>query len=450
MKDLSVVPQPEKYSKVYLLLDCNNFFVSCERIFRPDLEKRPVLVLSNNDGCVVARSAEVKALGIKMGVPVFKIKDLIAKHHIVCFSSNFNLYLDISNRIMRLLETITPEVLVYSVDEAFAVVREVTAEEAFSTACRMKKTVERSIGVPVSIGIASSKTLAKIASHLAKKQSQYEGVCSLLDPLLRTRILADFPLKEIWGIGRKLNERLQNEGFQTAAQLAAADGPKMKKRYSVVLYRTMQELNGIDAIEELAEGHVQQQIMWSRSFRDRLYTLEEVSQALCSFGAQAGRRLRDLHLYCRIISVYIRTSYFVQDKQYQAGESLRLDHPTSDSRVILCAEEVLLRKIYRPGFAYAKAGVVLSELSTTRGHQGDLFLKENSASELAQSDRVMELLDHYGRHDSAALYLGAQGSQLQKKPFSDKRLLSPAYTTNFAELPEIFCADKTKIRHNKS
>ncbi len=418
-------------------MDCNNFFVSCERIFRPDLEQQPVVVLSNNDGCVVARSAEVKKLGIKMGTPVFQIKDLIARHHITCFSSNFNLYLDISNRIMRLLETISPEVLIYSVDEAFVILHQVSQQQAYSAACRIKKTIERAVGVPVSVGAATSKTLAKIASHYAKTHPDCEGVHTLFEHNEIQRILRELPVGEIWGIGRRLEEKLSQEGFHSAAQLASADAAAIKRRYSVVLWRTVHELNGVDAIKELEEGHMQQQIMWSRSFRDRLCSFEELSAALCSFAAQAAHKLRELKLFCSIISIHIRTSYFGESHKYQAEQSLRLDSPCSDSRIILAAVITLLKRVYRPGFAYAKAGVILSDLSPNRLHQGDLFTSEHSAEELDHSDTLMALLDNLSTKNGAALYLGAQGCQLKKQSFNDKRLLSPAYTTSFTELPAI-------------
>ena len=432
------MPTTTCYRKVYALIDCNNFFVSCERLFRPDLWQRPVIVLSNNDGCVVARSAEVKALGIKMGTPVFKIQDLILKKHIVCFSSNFNLYLDISQRIMRLLDSMYPEVLVYSVDEAFVILRQVSADDAYSQACRIKKAVERIIGIPVSLGVATSKTLAKIASHQAKTHPELQGVCALYDKAQCRRVLHQLPIGEIWGIGRRLEEKLSSLQIKTAGQLAATDANAMKKRFSIVLWRTIQELRGYDEIKELPPDHLQQHIMWSRSFRERLLTEEALGVALCGFAAKAAQRLRELKLYCSLLTIYIRTSYFTQDKRYQASLSLRFDHPTADSRTILTAVNILLTRIFKPGFAYAKAGVILSELRASRTHQGDLFTKEQSAQEQRQSDNLMELIDKLNAQNGVKLYFGAQGRHEQIKESTDKRLLSPAYTTSFHALPELF------------
>ncbi len=426
-------------SKVYLLIDCNNFFVSCERLFRPDLLKRPVLVLSNNDGCVIARSPEVKALGIKMGTPVFEIKDLLVRYRVVCFSSNFNLYLDISNRIMRLLESMVAEVLVYSVDEAFVVLRKVTPQEAFSQACRLKKAVERTIGIPVSIGVATSKTLAKIASHQAKTRPELQGVYALFDPAEQIHILHQLPVGEIWGIGRRLSEKLQALHINSAAQLYTADATALKQRFSITLWRTIQELRGNDEIKELPPEHQQHSIMWSRSFRDKLHTKEDLSSALCNFAAKAAQRLRELKLYTRLVTISIRTSYFTQDKQYHAALSVSFDYPTSDSRIILSAVTQLLSRIYRPGFAYAKAGIVLSDLTTTRTHQNDLFVPSLSRNDLLRSDNLMTLLDELNTRSGAKVFFGAQGKAPQQTSAgSDKRLLSPEYTTNFKEVPDLF------------
>ena len=241
----------QRYARVYLLTDCNNFFVSCERLFRPDLEGRPVLVLSNNDGCVVARSQEVKDLGIPMGVAVFKIRELIERHHIVCFSSNFNLYLDISQRIMRTLETLCEEVEIYSVDEAFLVLHDVSGEEAEEMAFKVRKTIACHIGVPVSVGVATSKTLAKLASHHAKQHlSETGGVYAVLNEVKRERLLRDNPVSEVWGVGRKLRERLNELQIETAYALSRCDLKKMRRLFSIVLVNTIRELNGEDVIEE--------------------------------------------------------------------------------------------------------------------------------------------------------------------------------------------------------
>lgn len=427
----------ELLPKVYLLMDCNNFFVSCERIFRPDLEGRPVVVLSNNDGCVVARSPEVRAMGIGMGTPAFKIQAEASGRRIVFFSSNFNLYLDISQRIMRLLDEISPEVLLYSIDEAFVVLRHVTPAQALATACRIKKTIERCVGVPVSLGIARSRTLAKIAAHHAKKTPAAGGVVSLLDRFVRERILQLYEISEIWGIGRQLNEKLRAEGFRTMAQLAAADADDLRRRYSVVLWSTVRELNEYDEIREDAAPHLQNQIMWSRSFRQRLSTEQELSEALCSFAARAASRLRQLQLYTRLISVEIRTSYFGTGAKYSGRQSISLNAPTHDSRVIMAAVNLLLKKCFRQGYAYAKAGVLLADLCPSRRHQGDLFAPEESGAELQRSDALMELIDQHagGR---PLLYLGAQGRPGREQAFNDKRLLSPACTTDLTLVPELY------------
>ena len=234
------------FSKVYLLCDCNNFFVSCEKIFRPDLSKRPVAVLSNNDGIVVSRSYETKALGIAMGSPVFKIDKEIKKYKISLFSSNFSLYLDISNRVMTLLERFCKDLEVYSVDEAFLSFENISEEEALSIAYKVKHAVATEVGIPVGIGIARTKTLAKLSNNYAKSHKKTNGVYSILTDSQRQRLLLDNPIKEVWGIGKNMEEHLLGEGFSSAYDLANADATYLGKKYSVQIERTIKELNNID------------------------------------------------------------------------------------------------------------------------------------------------------------------------------------------------------------
>ncbi len=270
-------PDSIRYERVYLLVDCNNFFCSCERLFRPDLDGRPLLVLSNNDGCVIARSQESKDLGIPMGIAVFKIRDKIARHKIVCFSSNFSLYLDISRRVMEVLEHICDHTEVYSVDEAFLCFRNLTEKEAQDKAVLIRNAVFNLVGITVGVGIARTKTLAKLANHHAKKQrGETHGVYSVLRDFPRMRLLRRNPVDEIWGVGRRLNESLRNEGIVTAWHLSTQSPQAIKKRYNVVLMRTVQELNNINAVEDESDSNDTMQIMWSRSFTRRLTTIEEL------------------------------------------------------------------------------------------------------------------------------------------------------------------------------
>ena len=248
-------PDTYRFERVYLLVDCNNFFCSCERLFRPDLEGRPVLVLSNNDGCVIARSYEAKALGIPMGIPVFKIRHVIERHHIVCFSSNFTLYSDISRRVMSILEQLSEHCAIYSVDEAFLSFSHISENEAIAHAVKIRNAIATLVGIKVGIGIAATKTLAKLANHHAKKErATTYGIYSVLQDLPRLALLKANPIEEIWGVGRRLSEQLHEEGITSAAELAAQNPARIKRRYNVVLMRTVAELNNTSAIPDEDEA----------------------------------------------------------------------------------------------------------------------------------------------------------------------------------------------------
>lgn len=426
------------YERVYLLVDCNNFFCSCERLFRPDLDGRPLLVLSNNDGCVIARSQESKDLGIPMGIAVFKIRDKIARHKIVCFSSNFSLYLDISRRVMEVLEHICDHTEVYSVDEAFLCFRNLTEKEAQDKAVLIRNAVFNLVGITVGVGIARTKTLAKLANHHAKKQrGETHGVYSVLRDFPRMRLLRRNPVDEIWGVGRRLNESLRNEGIVTAWHLSTQSPQAIKKRYNVVLMRTVQELNNINAVEDESDSNDTMQIMWSRSFTRRLTTIEELHQALANFTASACHKLRNQHKYCSQITVFIRTSYFGNDPKFAADRSALLKVPTADTREVLYVVHELLKQIYVDGYKYNKAGVLLSSLSTSRSFQNDLFTQNRSDEDTARSDCLMAAMDKINHQGHAHhIFLGAQGVE-QAEAFSNKNSLSPRYTTSWDDLPQL-------------
>ena len=450
-------PDTYRFERVYLLVDCNNFFCSCERLFRPDLEGRPVLVLSNNDGCVIARSYEAKALGIPMGIPVFKIRHVIERHHIVCFSSNFTLYSDISRRVMSILEQLSEHCAIYSVDEAFLSFSQITENEAIAHAVKIRNAIATLVGIKVGIGIAATKTLAKLANHHAKKErATTYGIYSVLQDLPRLSLLKANPVEEIWGVGRRLSEQLHEEGITSAAELAAQNPARIKRRYNVVLMRTVAELNNTSAIPDEDEAPTgpaaplddsaftnpsysspSYQIMWSRSYTQRLTTLEELHQAIANYVAAASHKLRNQHQYCRAVTVFIRTSYFGADEKYRGERTMRLKVPTADTRELLrCATE-LLAAIFRPGFKYSKAGIVLSELCTQRTYQADLLspTPDNAAQE--RSDRLMAAIDRINRHGHAHhVFWAAQGTK-QDQVFKNQHSLSPRYTTNWDELPQI-------------
>ena len=427
------------YKRVYILIDCNNFFVSCERIFRPDLRYKPVLVLSNNDGCVVARSNEAKALKIGMGIPVFKIKDIIKKHNITLFSSNFPLYLDISQRIMTTLETLCQKTYVYSVDECFLILENATEEEAINLAFKAKNTIATNIGVPVAAGIACTKTLAKLANHYAKKHiNTTQSIYSVLDNGFKDRLLIDNPISEIWGIGKANNQNLSDMGIKSAYDLANIFNTSIYNKFNIVLKRTIKELHNIDCIDNSENGDNQMQIMWSRTFKERITKFDDLYTAICNYCAMAARKLRDLGKYCTVITVFIRTSFYGKEPKYSGETSVSLSYPTHDPRVLMQASLAILKVIYKEDYLYMKAGVILSGLQSSYEHQFSIFDNYNVTDDVKRSDKLLDAVDNINNKYQNKVYLASQGALLQEAKFNLKEHASKAYTTDFNSLPEIF------------
>src|SRR5690554_1200098 len=321
-------------SQIFALVDCNNFYASCERLFRPDLAGKPVLVLSNNDGCVVARSAETKALGIKMGVPVFQIKDLIRQHNIQVFSSNYPLYADLSSRVMRTLETLAPRVEMYSIDEAFldlTGIESVCGLEDFGR--QVKSTVEQWTGISVCIGIAPTKTLAKLANHAAKKYPATGGVVDLTSRERQQKLLAITPVNDVWGVGSRLSKRLERINVKSALDLANCPTPTIRNLFSIVLERTVRELNGEPCLELEEVPATKQQIMCSRSFGSRITTLEQMSEAIAQYTARAAEKLRQENQQAKVLTVFVQTSQFKEsERAYSNSVTGELVTPSSDTR----------------------------------------------------------------------------------------------------------------------
>ncbi len=424
------------FPKLYFLCDCNNFFVSCERIFRPDLDNKPVLVLSNNDGCVIARSPEVKKLGIPMGIAVFKIQDLIKQHQITCFSSNFNLYLDISSRVMRTLESLVPEIEIYSVDEAFLTVRKITQPQALDLAFRIKHTLASHVGIPVSIGIATSRTLSKLASHLAKSEPALAGVCNLVDSDLCDAVLAKTEVGEIWGIGKRLKEHLNDLQIFTAKGLRNADPKMIRQKFSLPVANTVRELRGEDVITDVI-SHDQKQIMWSRSFKPRLVKKDELEAALAAFTAECAVKLRAIGKYCRKITIFYRTPPFAEGIGYSVTESLTFDIPEQDTRILTKAALKLLEKTFKAGCSYGKAGIILSDLCQSRESQSSLFTADDDKFDhhLKNSQTLMAAVDSLNLQKRNTIFWGRSGFFAKDPKHQAKKMLSPSYTTDFNSLP---------------
>jgi DNA polymerase V len=292
------------------LVDCNNFYVSCERVFRPDLIGKPVAVLSNNDGCIVARSQEVKDLGIKMGVPLFQVQHLVKQHNIQLFSSNYSLYADLSARVMSILEEFAPSVEVYSIDEAFLELTGVCDLDPIAYGQRIRKFVFRSTGIPVCVGMGPTKTLAKLANFAAKKWQQTGGVLDVSDPVRREKLMRIVPVGEVWGIGSRITARLNQLGIVTVLDLANQPVDRIRDQFNVVVARTVMELNGISCLELEEIAPDKQQIVCSRSFSRRLTEYRELSEALAEFCSRAAEKLRYQNSVVGHISVFIRTNPF--------------------------------------------------------------------------------------------------------------------------------------------
>ncbi len=419
---------------VFALVDCNNFYASCEKLFRPDLRHAPVVVLSNNDGCVVARSKEAKALGIKMGVPVHKIQEQIQQHGVQVFSSNYALYGDISNRVMQTLEALAPAVEVYSIDEAFLDLTGVdNAVDLTEFGLQVRATVQQHIGMTVCVGIAPTKTLAKLANHAAKQYPATRGVVDLTDPARQRKLLSLMPVHEVWGVGRKLSERLNAMGITTALELAEQNPRDIRRKFSVVLERTVRELNGESclALEDITP--TKQQILCSRSFGQRVTRYTDMQEAISSYVARAAEKLRHEQQQCQLISVTIRTGLFnPNDPRYSNSASLRLDYPTDDTRVLLNAAGRLLQAIWKDGYRYAKAGITLCDFYDRGMMQPDLFTQQVISP---NSARLMQAVDRINQQQRGKVFFASQGTG--KAWAMNRNHLSPSYTTDWKQLPGV-------------
>ena len=419
---------------VFALVDCNNFYASCEKLFRPDLKDTPVVVLSNNDGCVVARSREAKSLGIKMGVPVFQIKAEMQRHGILAFSSNYALYADLSSRVMRTLEEMAPRVEVYSIDEAFLDLTGIeSAISLVEFGQQVRERIGHWIGITVCVGIAPTKTLAKLANHAAKKYPATQGVVDLTNPDRQRRLLALVPVDDVWGVGRRLSKRLNALGITTALDLANASPRAIRDQFSVVLERTVRELNGESCIELEEIPPTKKQIVCSRSFGVKVTQFELLREAVCEYATRATEKLRKEQQQAKVMTVFIRTSPFKDNEpQYSNSASGELLIPSCDTRDFIELANHLLKRIWKDGFRYAKAGVMLSDFYDPGMFQPGLF---DDVSTHSNSQQLMSVLDTINQSGAGKVFFAGQGT---KKDWSMKREhLSPAYTTRWDQLPRV-------------
>ncbi|WP_188010643.1 Y-family DNA polymerase [Escherichia coli] len=417
---------------MFALCDVNSFYASCETVFRPDLKGRPVVVLSNNDGCVIARSAEAKPFVI-MGEPYFKQKDMFRRHGIIAFSSNYELYADMSNRVMTTLEELSPRCEIYSIDEAFCDLTGVrNCRDLTDFGREIRETVLRRTHLTVGVGIAQTKTLAKLANHAAKQwQRQTGGVVDLSNLERQRKLMALLPVDEVWGVGRRISKKLEAMGIKTVLQLADTDIRFIRKHFNVVLERTVRELRGEPCLglEEFAP--VKQEIVCSRSFGQRISTYEEMRLAICSYASRAAEKLRGEHQYCRFISAFVKTSPFALNEPYYGNSaSVKLLTPTQDSRDIITAATKCLDVIWRDGHRYQKAGVMLRDFYSQGVAQLNLF---DANAPRKNSEKLMEVLDHLNAKDGrGTLYFAGQGIQTAWQ--MKREMLSPRYTTRIQDV----------------
>ncbi len=417
---------------MYGLCDCNNFFVSCERVFNPSLNGRPVVVLSNNDGCVVSRSNEAKAIGIKMGQPLFQIHDLVKRHNVAIHSSNYQLYGDMSQRVMDTLKAHIPHIEIYSIDEAFLYLDALPLDKLQEFGRTLSRTVRRNTGIPVSIGISHTKTLAKIAGKLCKNYPKLQGACLMHRDEDIAKVLSRYPIEDIWGIGRRHSKQLHALGVSTAAQLCAKSETWIRNQLSITGVRTWRELHGTPSIEFTDKIADKQTITVSRSFAKELYNLEELHQTISTFATLAAEKLRRQHSVAGEIQAFILTNRHREDHpQHREGKLYRFATPTSSTLEIAKAATGLLKELYRRGYGYKKSGVTLSDITPDNAVQCSIF----DTIDRPKHKKLMATIDNInatmGRE---SVRLVSQGNISQH---INHQHLSPQYTTNWKDILEV-------------
>jgi DNA polymerase V len=417
------------------LIDVNNFYVSCERVFNPKLKNKPVVVLSNNDGCAISRSNEAKALGVVMGAPWFKMQELVKQHGIIGLSSNYALYADMSNRVMTTLNDFSPNQEVYSIDECFLDLTGFNRDlKAYGQ--EMRGRILKWTGLPVCVGVGSTKTLAKLANHIAKKQSQFDGVCNLnqLTEDELNKVFSNIDVGEVWGVGRRLASKLKALGINTVLDLKLADPEYLRGEFSVVMAKTVSELNGTVCIELEEITPPRKQILSSRSFGHTVRDFNSLAESITLYMSRAAEKLRKQNSFAGSVHVYIRTSPFKLDEpHYSNGMTIPMPSPTDDSRQLVKISLWALKRIYRPGFNYAKAGVMLSEIVPKAGIQNDLFSQPVSNQ---KSEALMSAMDDINRKMGREfIKLASEGF---KRPWKMKQEnKSSNYTTDWSGLVRI-------------
>lgn len=412
------------------LVDCNNFYASCERVFNPSLNGKPIVVLSNNDGCVIARSNEAKVLGIKMGVPAYQIKDLVKQHDVAVFSSNYVLYGDMSGRVMSMLAELAPEIEVYSIDEAFLNLAGI--KDLQSLGANIVRKVSRGTGIPVSLGIAPTKTLAKMANKFAKKYPAYNRLCNIDTEEKREKALKLFEIGDVWGIGRRQAAKLEKRGVKTAFDFTQLPGSWVRKNMTVVGERTWKELRGISCIDMESAPPAKKQICTSRSFGKMVEDIDTMSEAIATHASACAKKLRQQKSYAMSLMVFIHTNNFWEDlPQYWKNTIIKLPVPTSDTLEIVHYALEGLKSIFMPGYQYKKAGVIITEIVTSA--QLGLF----DTVDREKREKLMQAIDKVNGEHRHLVKLAVQGNGRDWKLKQEQ--LSKRYTTDINEVLTIKC-----------
>lgn len=426
-------------TKLIALVDCNNFYVSCERVFRPDLRDKPIAVLSNNDGCIVSRSQEVKNLGIKMAIPVYQIQHLIKRHKIQLFSSNYALYADMSSRVMQCLEGYTPQLEIYSIDESFLDLTDLCHGDTFAYGQQIKSSVYQITGIPVCVGMAPTKTLAKLANYAAKKWKKTAGVLDLSDSSRRKKLMQLVLVSEVWGIGRQTTKRLQLMGINTAYDLSIQAVESIQAQFSIVIARIVMELNGITCLSLDEIVPEKQQIVCSRSFKRRLTEYHQLADALICFCSRAAEKLRQQNSVSGSITIFIRTNpRNPNEPQYQRSIYTQLNQLTCDTRQIISTAKRLLKEIFKPGYRYQKCGIQLGHIQpASMPEQIDLFSSlANSRDD--NSLELMTVIDQINQRFPNRISVST--AKLNRNWRSSVDFLSPSYTTDWNDLAVVKCS----------
>lgn len=421
------------FMSIFALVDCNNFYVSCERVFNPGLVGKPVIVLSNNDGCAVARSNEAKALGIKMGVPLYQIKDIIEKNQVQVFSSNYALYGDMSQRVMRTLTQFSPAMEIYSIDEAFLELSHFNRVDLSQYVRNLKNTVERWTGIPVSVGVAKTKTLAKLANQIAKKSQRANGILDLSRDKYQTEALAAVAVGDVWGVGRRYAKFLTAKGINNALQLRDAEPALIRRKMGIVGTRLLDELQGISCYPLAKSPPRKKSTTVSRSFREEIESIDELLAAVSAYATRGAEKLRREKTVAGVLTVYVMTNRF-KENYYYNSTTIALPVRTNNTPELIKYAQEALRKIYKKGCRYRKAGILLNDLGSEKMVQANLF----DTVDRPRAKRLMLAVDEINSEiGPGTIAYGAVGLACNQRWETTFRQRSKSYTTNWQQLLEV-------------